>query len=156
MRMYHGSPFQGIEVSKAKLLFYTPSLEVAKQYSKSMVAFTGKGPTGSTPGATIYEVDLHGLVTFDLRKQAHQQAYLKLREKYNASQNDPDYFLPSLKSEGFLMRKTGLPSYGTSNILFPLLRQLGFNSLWIDEGSQGISLAVFSEGHANLVKESKI
>jgi hypothetical protein len=134
-RMYHGSPDTGINAFTG-LVFYTPSREVAKQYADNQVFGTGKGASGT---GRIYEETVSTKNTLDMRKQEHRALYEAARKKWNATA-DVDDRLPPLTSEGFVSTKTGVPSFGYAQRLLTAMPE--FDSVWLDEGSQGLSLAV--------------
>lgn len=134
-RMYHGSPDTGINALTG-LVFYTPSREVAKQYADNQVFGTGRGASGT---GRVYEETVSTKNTLDMRKQEHRAAYEEARKKWNATA-DLDDRLPPLTSEGFVSTKTGVPSFGYAQRLLAAMPE--FDSVWLDEGAQGLSLAV--------------
>lgn len=135
--MLHGSPYSGLSFLPNQLLFFTQSKSVAKQYALSKVFNTGKHTGVRVP--TIYTVNVMvNVANFNeghVREQYEQQRLLTKP----AFEDDP---LPRINSEGFIMN-SGLPSYGRVHDLKTLLQPLGYEALWVDEGQQGKSLAVF-------------
>ena len=153
LTLFHGSPYSNVDVSEAPLLYYTANIEIARDYALGTVAFTGKPPKGvhTEHGPTVYKVKAAGLHVFDFRRTDHQELYQHLQEDFNKrlteDENDsrrPRLWLPPLDSEGFIMNRTGLPSYGHIRVLIPLIKKHHFDAIWIDEGSQGTSIAIFN------------
>ena len=153
LTLFHGSPYSNVDVSEAPLLYYTANIEIARDYALGTVAFTGKPPKGvrTEHGPTVYKVKAAGLHIFDFRRTDHQELYQHLQEDFNKrlteDENDsrrPRLWLPPLDSEGFIMHRTGLPSYGYIRVLIPLIKKRHFDAIWIDEGSQGTSIAIFN------------
>ena len=153
LTLFHGSPYSNVDVSEAPLLYYTANIEIARDYALGTVAFTGRPPKGvhTEHGPTVYKVKAAGLHIFDFRRTDHRELYQHLQEDFNKrlteDENDsrrPRLWLPPLDSEGFIMNRTGLPSYGHIRVLIPLIKERHFDAIWIDEGSQGTSLAIFN------------
>ena len=148
LTLFHGSPYSNVDVSEAPLLYYTANSKIARDYALGTVAFTGKPPKGvhTEHGPTVYKVTASGLHIFDLRRTDHQKLYQHLREDFNKrlTEDENDSRLPRLDSEGFIMHRTGLPSYGRIRELIPLLKKLHFDAIGLDEGSQGTSIAIFN------------
>jgi hypothetical protein len=153
LTLFHGSPYSNVDVSEAPLLYYTANIEVARDYALGTVAFTGKPPKGvrTEHGPTVYKVKAAGLHIFDFRRTDHQELYQHLQEDFNKRLTEdengsrrPRLWLPPLDSEGFIMNRTGLPSYGHIRVLIPLIQKRHFDAIWIDEGSQGTSIAIFN------------
>ena len=148
LTLFHGSPYSNVDVSEAPLLYYTANIEIARDYALGTVAFTGKPPKGvrTEHGPTVYKVKAAGLHVFDFRRTDHQELYQQLREDFNKrlTEDENDSRLPRLASEGFISHRTGLPSYGRISVLIPLIQKRHFDAIWIDEGSQGTSLAIFN------------
>lgn len=148
LTLFHGSPYSNVDVSEAPLLYYTANIEIARDYALGTVAFTGKPPKGvrTEHGPTVYKVKAAGLHIFDFRRTDHQELYQHLREDFNKrlTEDENDSRLPRLASEGFISHRTGLPSYGRISVLIPLIKKRHFDAIWIDEGSQGTSLAIFN------------
>lgn len=132
------------------------------------------GVTSRDP--TIYKVEVKPGRIIDMREVEHQDLYMKARRQLIES--DPDLrasYPPVTDKEGFLtagflMSSTGLPSFGWSSAIMGLLRDPGhrrlpgqswqlpvgvqpmFNSIWIDEGPQGISLALYDvQGRTQII-----
>lgn len=133
--MYHGSQTESVDWNNFKLLFITANPKVADDYAHGRVAFTGvkRGPI--TP--TVYQLQISPRKIFDLRKPQCKEDYEVVRT------SNPDQELPSLRSEGFIMSRTGLPGYGHVRGMRDGLVDLGYDCMYVDEGSQGVSLAVF-------------
>ena len=147
LTLFHGSPYSNVDVSEAPLLYYTANIEVARAYALGTVAFTGKPPKGvrTEHGPTVYTVKAAGLHIFDFRRTDHRELYQHLQEDFNKrTEDENDSRLPRLASEGFISHRTGLPSYGRIGVLIPLIKKRHFDAIWIDEGSQGTSLAIFN------------
>ena len=148
LTLFHGSPYSNVDVSEAPLLYYTANSKIARDYALGTVAFTGKPPKGvhTKHGPTVYKVTASGLHIFDLRRTDHQKLYQHLREDFNKrlTEDENDSRLPRLDSEGFIMHRTGLPSYGRIRELIPLLKKRHFDAIGLDEGSQGTSIAIFN------------
>ena len=140
---YHGSPRTGLTLTHM-ILFVTQDMAVARAYALGKVAFASH-VVGDQP--TIYTLEFLSSKILDMRKLDHQNRYTVSRQAYN-SRCEPDERLPKLTSEGFL-GKSGFPGYGQSPVfkeLFPT-----FDGIYVDEGSQGFSLAIFDP-----IKTSKI
>lgn len=141
--MYHGSRTANVDWTNIRLLFLTDALNIAKDYALGRVAFAGKT---SNPIPNLYRVIADPLNIFDLRLSSCKEDYIKLRKDY------PDEELPSLKSEGFIMHRTQLPSYGHVRGMRNGSVKMGYDSMYVDEGSQGISLAVFK---SSVIKQAE-
>lgn len=147
--MYHGSPYFGLSddfsnfVSRKKILYFTEDYQVAKEYALldpagSVVFAAAQGPDGVENSPTIYEVNVFPSNVFDLRNVDAQSIYNKLRNK-SKLEADPEDWLPLLNKRA----PNGLLSWPVETMIKKDLIRLGFDSMWIDEGSQGISLALF-------------
>lgn len=136
--MYHGSPNGGLTELRG-LTFLTNDVNVATQYAKGQVFNTGG--TEDT-GGKVYRVAVSTKNTLDLRKPEHQTAYETARRIWNKAA-DVDDRLPPITSEGFVISKTGLPSYGRIATVLNAMPE--FDSAFVDEGTQGVSLAVLND-----------
>jgi hypothetical protein len=140
--LYHGSP-RRTEFDAFKTTFFTQDLSVARQYAKGQTFKVG-GPTKvDTP--RVYSVKVTVTKAFDMRGLPHKDLYESLREKYKEHPLFEDDPLPKLSSQGFISSHSGLPTYSHVQQFKTLfqLEKLPYDSMWVDEGSQGISLAVF-------------
>lgn len=109
--------------------------------------------TGKHSGArypTIYTAKVVAAIA-DFNEGTVRELYEKQRLLTKADfLDDP---LPKITSEGFIMN-SGLPSYGRVRDLKTLLQPLGYEAVWVDEGSQGKSLAVFDcKKSCKIIKE---
>lgn len=91
--------------------------------------------------STVYSVRVNPGRTLDMRRPEHRELYDKIRRDHNSSVADPDDHLPKSSSEGFLQR-SGLPGFGHVRTILPHAAKHGFDSMLVDEGTQGESLAV--------------
>lgn len=142
---YHGSPRAGIADDfsnfDSDVAFLSKDLPVAQHYANVPTMGAQRGVTeGGTP--TVYEVGVKPGNVFDMRKPEHRAIYEQIRAEHNKKATDPDDMLPPLNSEGFVM-KSGLPGFGHTRAILPELEKHGFRSMLTDEGSQGVSLAVY-------------
>lgn len=142
MRLYHGSPTADLKAIDKPFSFFTPHRWVAQQYACERVIKIRFSPR---TGPTIYVVDAPGLRILDFRNPAHAQAYVEARKVWNAALKDDDakdaYWLQRIDAEGFIMRHTGLPGYGSVRSIARALPE--FDAMWVDEGSQDKSLLVY-------------
>lgn len=151
LTLLHGSLYKGLHFTANQLLFFTKSLDVAKQYAKGSVFNTGKHFGVKQP--TIYTVKVKANVAnFNEGRVREQYEEQRLLTKPKFA-DDP---LPKINSEGFIMN-SGLPSYGRVRDLKTLLQTLGYEAVWVDEGQQGKSLAVFNcLNSCKITKEEQI
>lgn len=139
--LYHGSPFRFDDLRFP--IYLTTQRRVAKQYATQSVLRRRVAAPGS---ATIYTIAVNPLRILDMRLPAHRRLYEKARHQWNEVR--PDRWLPSSEgrdAEGFIMSHTLLPGYGREIAILEALSQDGhnFDAIWLDEGTQGASLAVF-------------
>ncbi|TAG44444.1 MAG: hypothetical protein EAZ30_17225 [Betaproteobacteria bacterium] len=133
---YHGSPCDRLELD-SRTLFLTQDIRVAKCYAN--------GQVGDTP--TVYSILPKGnMRVLDLRDQSQRDWYKRVRVAFNKQPAFEDDQLPKLEAVGFI-QATGLPGYGTAG-LFKLAFESEFDAVLLDEGSQGVSLAVFNPGRS--------
>jgi hypothetical protein len=147
--LFHGSPNADL-TSLQDFSFFTPNQKVAEQYAKKQVAFTG---STTDTGGKVYSVSVSTNNTLDLRIPEHRAAYQETRAKWNKQNPDPEDQLPSLGSEGFVMSTTGLPGYG--RIAAVLRAMPEFDSAYVDEGSQGVSLVVKKGSAAQILNRQE-
>jgi len=147
--LFHGSPNADL-TSLQDFSFFTPNQKVAEQYAKKQVAFTG---STTDTGGKVYSVSVSTNNTLDLRIPEHRAAYQEARAKWNKQNPDPEDQLPSLGSEGFVMSTTGLPGYG--RIAAVLRAMPEFDSAYVDEGSQGVSLVVKKGSAAQILNRQE-
>lgn len=133
---YHGSPEPELRVDH-RMLFVTPDRAVAESYARGQTYTQSIRTANRVP--TVFTVRLRNLRTLDLRIPEHRLQFEVLRQAFNATA-DPDERIPRLGSPGFIQR-SGLPGYG--HVRSIALACPKYNSLWVDEGSQGLSLALF-------------
>lgn len=165
MRMYHGSPYGGIESFddvRFRPVFFTADKEVARAYAE------GKGILGAQrdPGTgrrapTVYVVDVDVVGAFDMRRPEHMALYDRMRLEMirdHAGDEDVMHDYPKSTSEGFVDRRLGLPGFGYVRPLWRMLKEKmpgKFDSIWASEGSQGESLAMFEpRGKVELISTS--
>lgn len=160
--MYHGSPYSGIkDFGNVKPpVFFTQNLNVAKEYAKGQVVMTGHKPNSDVVSSpTIYVVDVDASNSFDMRNEEHKNLYEKLRLLIvNANPNDQeikdDY--PSIKSNKFIMSNSRLPSYAYIRPIMSLIKD-NFDSVWVDEGTQGVSLGFFKpQGKIKIISTEEL
>ena len=165
---YHGSPYSNVDFDLDRITSFTKNLKVAEAYAHGTVAFTGKnlGPH-LVKGPTVYKVILNLKNTFDMRKDwsiyenLRKRASKTLFRHHAVFQEDGEtYPLPKLESEGFIMN-SGLPSYGRTAQFKVLLNSnllpTQWDSMFVDEGSQGFSVAVFDPRHkVTVVQKIKV
>ena len=146
---YHGSPYGNIDFKLDRITFFTHDKKVAEQFAYNKPFNTGKRLSDQAIlDPTVYQVELNLKRTFDMRKQWHE--YETRREAatkgvfrdnliFTGDDGKRDW-LPKLDSEGFIMR-SGLPGYGRIAQFKVFLPD--YDSMYVDEGTHGISLAVF-------------
>ena len=134
MRLFHGSPNDSIDAFKG-VTFFTPNRAVAEEFAKGQLA--GSAKTEAT-APRVYEADVVLGNTLDMRTPEGKGAYAEAREAWNKAH--PDDRLPPVTSEGFLISKSGLPSFGYARTLLQAMP--AYDSVVVDEGSQGESYAV--------------
>lgn len=137
--MYHGSPSKDLSFKGFRgITFFTENPKVAAMYAKGDVFKTGK-TAGTGPTVFVVQVALGKIL--DLRKPADQQLYERSRKTFNGMQSDPDDMLPTLKSIGFIMSNTGLPSFGYVRAMFQAIK--GIDTIIVDDGQSGITFGVY-------------
>ena len=161
---YHGSPFNNVDFNIDRTTFFTRSLKVATAYAKGNVMATGKQLNDKlVKDPTVYQCTLKLSHIFDMRKQwaeyealrkAAKTTLFKYREAFfDGEDKDP---MPKLESEGFIMN-SGLPSFGRANqfkvLLNSKLNKVRYEAMYIDEGSQGLSIAIFDPRHKVTVSQ---
>lgn len=134
MRLFHGSPNDSIDTFKG-VTFFTPNRAVAEEFAKGQLA--GSAKTEAT-APRVYEADVVLGNTLDMRTPEGKGAYAEVREVWNKTH--PDDRLPPVASEGFLISKSGLPSFGYARTLLQAMPE--YDSVIADEGSQGESYVV--------------
>lgn len=150
---YHGSPFGGIEsFDDIKLpAFFTKDKNIAKQYATAKILGAQNDPlTGKEKTKTIYTVDLDPGKILDFRTKETKDLYRQIRTKELAGLSldaEERLLYPKLESEGFIMSNSGLPGYGHVRSLADLFKKHGhdYDSMLVDEGTQGISLALLKK-----------
>ena len=136
---YHGSPDAHLRLDN-RTLYLTRDKQVALSYANGGTSFASKFSGVKHP--TLYVIDVKtACKILDLRLPEHQRTYTATRlvvNKLDSYQEDP---LPKLESAGFISTHTQLPGYGNT----PLFKQAFdmFDGVYVDEGYQGTSLAVF-------------
>ena len=136
LTMYHGSPYSNVDFKNIKVLFCIANIREAERYAKREVHFASVWDRG-IPGPTVYKMQINSSDLFDMRIETHQRIYDEIRAAY------PEEELPSRKSMGFIQH-TGLPGYGHIRGMRDGILAHGFGGMWVDEGSQGISVALFT------------
>lgn len=134
MKMYHGSPFAGIndDFSNFKTrgagIFFTDSERAARQYAVNNTGLTmGERPPGALLQPTVYTVDVRPKNTFDLREHASLLPPV-LRQRLEPDSSEVD-------------ERLGLPKFSLAWALRKAL-QPRFDSAWFSD-DHGISLCVF-------------
>jgi 8-oxo-dGTP pyrophosphatase MutT (NUDIX family) len=150
MRMYHGSPYGGLDDfdNVRPPIFFTLDKNVARQYALGQIVGAQADPGTTNMVPTIYTVDISGVSPFDMRRPEHMQMYEQVRPAYNIENHDDR--APPLHAEGFIQSGFGLPNYGQVRLLWWMIGNHGFDSVWVDEGTQGISLAIF-QPHGKII-----
>lgn len=120
-------------------VFFTKEKNVAKEYSLHDIGAGAarNNRSGEKKSPTVYTVEVRPTKVFDLRKKECQQVYELIRNE----NPDKEMRLPRLDSEGFIMSRTRLPSFGPALTILNLIKNHGYDSALFDEGTQGISLA---------------
>ena len=146
---YHGSPSPDVMFNQNAMMFFTKDFNVARQYALGQVAFTGKVPKHTVRHPTVYEVALTVNRIFDFRIHRNEYEALRNQALHGLFKTNPLFwdgdepdFLPKSTSEGFIHSHTGLPGYGRIKQFQALLHD--YDGMYVDEGSQGISLVVFN------------
>lgn len=164
---YHGSPYSSGQIEDfssfdlvGNILFLTPCRHIAEEYRTPLMG-AGRRPTKvnveNTPVVYTVRINIPDDQIFDTRKPAHAQIYEDMMEQLLAEDEDERYrdlvhtpWLP-----GCTVNTAGLlPSWGTVRVIRPLLLQRGFRATWINEGSQGASLALFHPEDAKIINIS--
>jgi hypothetical protein len=148
---YHGSPSDKLELD-SRTLYLTQSKDVARAYAHGTVAFCSKS-VGDKP--TVYSVVTRGTFrVLDLRRPEAREWYAQARACLNKQPAFEDDQLPKIGAVGFI-QATGLPGYGVAG-LFKTAFAGQFDAVLLDEGSQGVSLAVFNPAQTlTIVGEEK-
>jgi hypothetical protein len=161
--MFHGSPFSGVSTFDGwrAPIFFTQSERVAREYAGNTILGAQQHPSGQVRRSpTLYIVDVDPGRDFDMRRQADRYLYQQLRMDAITTSDDPDIRteLPKLGAEGFIMRRTGLPGFSFWRPIRKLLHDAGYSidSIWLDEGSQGVSLAHFKPSLVSLISSSAL
>jgi len=166
--LYHGSPFGGLasfRESKFSPIFLTPSKKTAFEYALNKMLDSGitsqKNPEIENPGPTIYTVRVTSKNVIDFREESTREKYMELRKKLKVGEypeitSDEEWLslYPPLHGEGFVSASTGLPSFSRGGLIVRLFKTAGIpvDAIWLDEGSQGISLAVFNSDSIEILE----
>lgn len=158
IKLFHGSSFGGLHgfESLRAPVYFTPHREIAEAYARGSVHNTqrAQGARGE-PHPTIYTVAAD-VEPFDLRDADARGLYTDFVRKHA----DPEDPLPRLAAEGFIAPRTGLPAFSYAVPLWTALgasnERRSYDSVWVDEGSQGVSLAVFKLSHVRIVGEERL
>jgi hypothetical protein len=147
---YHGSPYGGLkDFDDVKPpVFFTKDRHVARDYAIGHVAGAQKDPGASgKKDPVVYKVDLDPGKILDFRDPKIKKMYEELREKEIVHvRDDMKWMYRPVDAEGFLMSGSGLPNFATTRMIMSMFKKHGhpYDSILIDEGSQGISLAVMN------------
>lgn len=144
---YHGGA-ENLRLTN-RPLFVTKFKEVAEAYARGEVF--GAGSRGHVP--TLYEIAVLSHKIVDFRTQDFRDLYVERRPAFNASRKDRDEEMPKLTSIGFISSHTGLPSYGLLRGLSQMFAD--HDGIYIDESSQGWSLALFNPQHSARILSSR-
>lgn len=145
---YHGSPYGGLSSFEnvKPPIFFTKKRSLAKSYATQHRLGAQTDPGGvADKQPTVYKVDLDPGNVLDFRQQSIKDAYSEIRKKELQNLPKDDWWqYPAIDQKGFLSVYSGLPVFGQVISILDLFAKHGkqYNSVWIDEGSDGISLAV--------------
>jgi len=160
---FHGSPYSSGNIMDfanfelaGGILFLSPCQNVAQEYTKVLLGSGRKPKQHHLEKPTVYTVKL-GIEAdeiFDTRKPEHHEMYKKLRR--HIASLDPEDNLGNLARTPALqdcnLQIAGdFPSFGAAHMLKSHLMPLGFRGVWISEGSQGASLALFNPLDAKIL-----
>lgn len=154
--MYHGSPWGGIdriEPTRPGLpVFATDDPEVARQYARGQILHAQRDrATGLPRRPTVYEVEVDPGRICDMRLPGCRRDYERARGIIGRS--DAEDRWPALNSEGFIMSHSRLPGFSFFWRVIGMNSALGtgYDSVWLDEGNQGISLALIDPRRMSIV-----
>lgn len=152
-------PFWGIDAdfnsyeSRQGVLFFTPLSWVAREYASMDPNISDLTRAAQRPRAhitlspTVYTVEVSPARIFDVREASAQEAYNEIRAALRAAYpDDPDSWLSPLWAKDGSPRAVsarGHLQWGRIGDLRNELLARGYDSMWVDEGSQGVSLAMF-------------
>lgn len=155
--LFHGSPYGGFKSfdDVRPPVFFSPHERVAREYALGKIVGAQKKPTNSTNDPTVYKVSVSPRETIDFRNTRDRDFYVRARKEYfDAHPDDEDRFFhyPRLNAAGFISSKSDTPMFSYGQPLITLFKKAGRNpdSIWLDEGSQDVSLAVFEKGNGKI------
>jgi len=150
---YHGSPYKGLDLSQfeGRLLFLTPSLGVAEEYTKVLFA-SGRRPKNARveDRKTVYTIDfdIDPSEIFDTRNPEHKELYGEIRAELKQVLDPDDWPSRELSATPLMPDSSEpifgfFPDFGSGLNIVPTLKELGFRAILVSEGSQGVSLGLF-------------
>jgi hypothetical protein len=159
MVMYHGSPYGGLSSFEGTRppIYLTPHYHIARQYAIDQgLPAAQRDPGGlSRKVPTVYKVRISPRHIIDFRDADVQARYAALRSRCDQSLLGR---CPPLDEEGFICSHTGLPMYSYARPLVKLWHEGGIeaDAIWLDEGTQGISLALFEPSRAQILATEEV
>ena len=135
--MYYGAPHLTSDFKKLTLMFLSPHLNVAEDYAHGRKTFDGLKPMNEPIHPEVYKVSVNLRRIFDMRQNACVEDYQVIRD------SNPELALPHVHSPDFIKSRSGLPGYTYVRTLRNALVDLGYDSMWVDEGPQGVTFAIF-------------
>lgn len=151
LTLYHGSPYGGLKSFEhvKPPIYFTPDENIARQYAVGTILAAQKNPGGiiiKVP--TVYKVNISINNPIDFRIKDDVNFYINARQAYiDTNKEDEDRFFtyPKINATGFIDSSSKLPMYSNSKAIIKLFGIYGRKSdaIWVDEGTQGISLAIF-------------
>lgn len=123
----------------------TPDIKVAEAYAKGTVFKSRSSRTLIGYNPTVVTCSVSSLKVFDFRIAKCVDLYEVIRKAWNVEHSkDPDALLPKITSPGFISSHSGFPGYGYIKAMASGIRKLGYDAVYVDEGSQGISMFVWN------------
>jgi hypothetical protein len=172
MKLFHGSPFAGVDdkfssfdAGSRGVLFFTPDRRAAREYAMMdpkytrVLAAARRVRDDIKLEPTIYTADVRPDRVFDTHAPGVLDEYEEIRREVRQRYpNDPEEWLPRAQNEhgtGALSPR-GYLNWGSAH-LKQYLMDRGYDAMWLDEGSQGISLAMFDwDGKVDVIKRERV
>lgn len=172
MKLFHGSPFSGVDdkfgsydAGSRGVLFFTPDHHTAREYALMDPKYT-RVLAAARPvrddvkrEPTIYTADVHPSRIFDTHVSSMLDEYEEIRQEVRQQYpNDPEEWFPkALNKHGTgALSPRGYLNWGSVHLKTYLMNR-GYDAMWIDEGSQGVSLAMFDwAGKVSVIKRERV
>jgi hypothetical protein len=147
---FHGRPSSTFMMYPS-LTFFTKSFRIAELYARNEVMLTWTSREGHKKMdgiSTVFAIKLPLKKTFDVRHPKDLELYDQMREEHNKKANainDTDDLWDKSTNPSWRHPATGLFSYSAATLLREDLVELGYDSIFVDDSTHGVTLGVFNQ-----------